>query len=110
MKGSLALRAPTQTGSLNMAVTNVDSTTWQTVIASLTYGVSGFEIFNPSGTTMLIATGSAGHEVAMPYRVLPGGSAFILPLPAKAGDRLSVKAIPTDTTAANGFFTINCFG
>lgn len=107
MRGSLAVRTPVQTKSLDMSGTNVTTAAWVTLIASLTYGIDAFEIFNPSAATMQIATGAAGQEKVLPYSIIPGGSAFLIPFNISAGSRISLKAV--DQNATSNLLTINCF-
>jgi len=107
MRGSLAIRVPVQKAYIDMSSTNVTTSAYVTLISSLSYGVSAMELFNPSAATMKIAIGTAGSEVDMNYYVLPGGSAFLIPLPAGHSQRVSIRAV--DQTAASGLFVINCF-
>ncbi len=108
MRGALAIRAPLQTASLDMAGANITTGAYVELIHALTAGVSAVEIFNPSPATMKIALGAAGSEVDLPYHIIPGGSAFLIPIPAGNKQRISLKAV--DQTANSGLFTINCFG
>ena len=108
MRGSLAIRTPVDTSRLDMSSTHVTTGAYVTITASLAAGVSAMEIFNPSASTMKIAVGAAGSEVDMKYSVIPGGSAFLIPLPAGGGKRISLKAVDADATS--GIFTINYFG
>ncbi len=108
MKGAIALRKPVATVALDMSGTNVTTAAWATVIAALGAACSSLEIFNPSGSPMQIAIGAAGVEVAIPYTVLPGGSAAVLPVEIAKGVRISAKAYDTNVTA--GRLIINFFG
>lgn len=108
MKGALALRKPVATVALDMSSTNITTAAWATVIAALAAACSAIEIFNQSASAMQIATGAGGSEVALPYTVLPGGSAVLLPIEIAKGLRLSAKAY--DATASTGRLVINFFG
>ena len=48
------------------------------------------------------------HEVNLPYTVLPGGSAILLPAKIPAGSRVSLQAL--DTAVTSGYFILNMFG
>jgi hypothetical protein len=108
MRGGLAIRNAVATQTVNMATTSFILSVWTTFLAKLPVGASGFEIFNPSSTTFMIAFGAVGQEKALPYTIIPGGSAFVIPLEGGAGQRISLQ--PVDVQPTSGYFTMNFFG
>lgn len=110
MKGASALRRPTQTARLDTSGTNITTSAYVTFLAAASnlYGTSGVEIFNPTGSTILIATGTAGSEILIPYSILPGGSSIMLPIEIQKGARIAMKAV--DVTASSGLIVLNFFG
>jgi hypothetical protein len=104
----LLANRPVESTTIQLTGTPITTAAWATLIASLKYGASALELFNPSGSTIQLAQGAAGFEVPLPYTVLPGGMA-ILPLEFKAGSRISAKAVDQDATGP-GQFTLNFFG
>lgn len=109
MKGSLALRNPLATGSYDLSGGAIGTSDWVTIIASLGKTVDAIEIYNPTPATLLIATGAAAAEVAIPYRVPPGGSVSIIAANIAKSSRISMKAVD-QSTGAVGLITINGFG
>jgi hypothetical protein len=98
---------PVATYRLDMSGTNVTTAAWVTLTAATTKACAAVEIFNPSGSTMQIALGGSGSEVAEPYSILPGGSGIFLPWEIAKAVRISLKAV--DTTASTGYFVVNTF-
>jgi hypothetical protein len=70
------------------------------VVASLSANVKTLDIFNSTGEALYLATGAAGSE-SDKYIIPPGGPG-IIPIRFKAGTRISVKAIDSNTTTGNG--------
>lgn len=85
--------------------TNVTTSAYVQLIASITSEVDLVSIFDSSGQAMIIATGGAGSEVDQLY-VPPGGGDF--PLLIAAGTRLSIKALTA--TASSGYLLVNLLG
>jgi hypothetical protein len=110
MKAGLAIRKPVQTVYLNMASTNVPTGSWTTLLAALSNLVacSAVEIFCPAGSTVQIATGAAGHEVAIPYTIPPGGTSCPIVMEIAAKVRISLQAV--DTSITSGYFILNMYG
>lgn len=107
MKAGLAVRKPVQTARLDTAGTNITNAAWVTLLAKASNLVacSAVEIFNPSGSTIIISTGDAGSEVIIPYTIIPGGTVVLLAFEIPAGKRIAVKAI--DATVISGFMVLN---
>lgn len=109
MKGAVALRKPNQTTTLDMSVTNITTSGFATLLAKLSnsHPCSAIEIFNPSGSPMIIALGDAGSEVAIPYTILPGGTTGLIAWEIAKSVRISLKAY--DAAVTSGRFILNQF-
>jgi hypothetical protein len=101
-------RKPTATIAFNTGSTSIVTGSWTQLTASLAAACTAMEVFNPSGSTIQLATGLAGHEVALPYTVIPGGEATPIAIEIAKGTRLSAKAV--DANMTSGYFTLNFFG
>lgn len=66
-------------------------------IATVTASVSEVEVFDSSGQTLVLATGTAGGE-SNRIIVVPGGNGRV-PLIAPPGTRFSLKALSSAATA-----------
>lgn len=77
--------------------TNVTTSAFTQLVASLSNAVNLIEVFDSSGQTMAIATGGAGSEVIQAY-IFPGGQGQI-PIAIAAGTRISIKAISANATS-----------
>ena len=91
---------------LDYSSTNVTTSAYTQLIASTAGAIKEVEIFDSSGSTMVLATGAAASEVDKNY-VFPGGNGRI-PMAIAASTRLSVKAISANATT--GEITINLYG
>lgn len=107
MRGLLT-RKPVQSVTLDTAIGSITTSAWKELSSALSAACSGLEIFNGSGSSIQIATGAAGSEVALPYTVLPGGTTGMISAEISKGVRLSAKAI--DVTMSTGYFIVNLFG
>lgn len=109
MKGGIALRKPIATVRLDTSSSNVTTAAWQTLLAAAAnlFGASGLDLFNPSGTTLLIALGAAASEQAMTLSIPPGGTGGIIPIEIKGGIRISLKA--ADTNMTSGLIVANFY-
>jgi len=88
--------------------TNVTTGAFVELTAALTQAMSQAEIFDSSGQTLEIATGSGGSEVVR-FRVFPGGNGFV-PLDNTifaAAERVSIRAVSANATA--GEININFY-
>ncbi len=110
MKSAAALRKPTQTTTVDMSGVNITTSAYATILAKASnlYACSAIEIFNPSGSPMIIAIGDAGSELPIPYTILPGGTTGALAVEINRNVRISAKAY--DTTVSSGRFILNQFG
>lgn len=103
---------PVGTLTLNAATNNITTSAWTQVTASVVAGASAMEIFNSTGSTLLVSQGTAGNETVtgnlLPYTILLGGSAMMLPMEIKNGLPIRVKAF--DQSATSGILVINLFG
>lgn len=108
----LLARSPVLTATLNMTITPVTTAAWVEFIHSITKASTAVEIYNPSGSTLLISNGPAGQEsnFVIPYSILPGGSSIFLPVDPyfKINGRISLKALDANATA--NIFVMNFFG
>jgi hypothetical protein len=104
----LISRPPVLSLYLDLSSTNIGTSDWVELTSSLTVPVTAVEIFCGSGAILQIATGAAASESAIPYRILPGGSAVLIPLGLAKGTRLSAKAV--NMTADTGQLVLNFFG
>jgi hypothetical protein len=96
------------TVAVNAATTNITTSAWAQIVAAMPKACTAVEVYNPSGSTLQIAVGGAGSEVALPYTIIPGGETTPIPLEIAKGARVTLKAI--DTTVSTGYITINFFG
>ncbi len=109
MSGRILARKPVRTHRLSFVTSPVDNSAWVQVSAATDQPCSAIEVFNPSGATLRIATGSSGNEVDIPYTILPGGSSIMIPWEISKGKRIAIKGVDT-TQAASGIFVLNLFG
>lgn len=88
----------------------VDQSAWVEILSATLKPTSAITIFNGSGSVLKLSKGAAGLEDAseLPYFIVPGSNAILLPFEIPKGARLSLKA--QDGTADMGSFVINCFG
>lgn len=95
---------------LDAASSSISTGAWTQVSASVQRAASYVEIFNSTGATLAVSTGSAGQESShiLPYTVLQGGSSILVPLEVTSGNRLSVKSL--DNAATSGVLVMNLFG
>lgn len=109
MKGAIATRKPVQTATLDTSGGNITTAAWKTLVtaAANTRACSQLEVFNPSGSSVQIAVGSAGNEVAYPMTILPGGTPGPVTFEIPSGQRVSVKAI--DANITSGLFVLNFY-
>lgn len=108
---SRILFKPVANISINLATVNtgagVTTAAYTQVTASLPHASSAMEVYNGSDSTLILATGAAGLEVALPYYVLPGKS-VVLPIEISRNQRVAVKAL--DKTANAELLVFNFFG
>jgi len=89
--------------------TNVTTSAWVQISASIPATASSVQIFDSSGKIIKLSTGTAGNEDAseLNYYIFPGGADGVLRIPFTVGDRLSAKAV--DNTAQYGDLILNFF-
>jgi hypothetical protein len=87
------------------ASTNVTTSAYVQIVASLASQASEIDVFDSSGQTLYLAVGASGSEVNKMI-IVPGGNGRV-PLGIPAGSRISVKAI--SGTASSGEIDINFF-
>lgn len=107
MSGRVISRKPVETNRLDLTTTNVGAAAWVQLVAATLQPCSAVEVFNGSNNALLIATGAAGSEAAIPYTVLPGGSSILLPWEIAKGSRIAVKSV--SGTANLGLLVMNKF-
>lgn len=91
--------------SLVTSSTNITTSAYVQLSASLANTVEAIQYYNGSTSTLVLAVGSAGNEVD---KVLVGpGLSVVIPTEGiwPKGTRMSVKAI--DATASSGVLAIN---
>lgn len=108
MRGALAIRKPTATLAIDTSGTNITTSAYVQLTASLSAPCSMIEVFNQSGSLIKLAIGASGHEVDIPYTIPSGGSNQLLTIEIAKGVRLSAKAV--DANQTTGYLVINCFG
>jgi len=81
--------------------TNVTTSAWVEIIASMTKPASAVEIYNGSGRILELSKGDLGEETGneIEYYIIPGGSSILLPIEFANGDRISAKAVSANATA-----------
>lgn len=111
MSSQQPLRKPVQTIRVDMSGTPITTAAWVQIVASLNLAAGALEIFNPSGSSMIISSGPAGHEseavYLFPWTIIPGGSTGLVPLEMHAHTPLSLKAV--DVNASLGLLVINLY-
>lgn len=85
--------------------TNVTTGAFVELKAALAQQATAIEIFDSSGQTLELATGSGGSEVVF-MRVFPGGNGY-LPITLAAATRISIRAVSADATV--GEININFY-
>lgn len=108
MKGSVAVRGPTQVPLINdnTGVT-ITSAAYVQLSASLPKACSAIEVQNTSSKIIKIAVGGAGAEVDK-YAIAPGVNSVLIPIEIAKGARVSAKAVTADATT--GALVINLLG
>ena len=87
------------------ASVNVTTGAYVQLTASTASIINHIQIFDSSGSVLVLATGSGGSEIDQMY-IFPGGNGptdLLIP----AGTRVSIKAV--DASATAGQFLLNCF-
>ena len=102
------VRKPVHKLYLDTNSTNITTSAWVEVDASIDEPASAVELFNGSGRLLKLALGAAASEVEIPYYLSPGGSSILVSLyDFPKGSRLSVRAV--DATASSGLIVFNFF-
>jgi hypothetical protein len=96
---------PVATSILSYSSTNVTTSAWVQVTASLPANISHIEVFDSSGQTMQLGTGLSGQEVALPFTNFPGGISSNVNLYYQS--RIVIEAI--SGTASSGTLIINYY-
>lgn len=104
----LLAQKPVATHRLNTASSSIATNAWTEVTSATSEPCDAIEIFNATGSILLLASGAAAAEVALPYTILPGGSSILVPFSVAKAARLSVKAV--DLAASSGYVILNLFG
>lgn len=100
------LLKPTEKIRLVYSSTNVTTAAWVQIDAATLTFATKIEIFDSSGQTMKLGTGTAGNEVDLPLIITPGGNGLI-PVQIPQGKRLVVRAV--SGTANTGELDINIY-
>lgn len=112
MRGAVALRKPVQAIRYDLSGGAIGNAAWVQILTAANNKVacSGIEIFNPTGSTILLALGAPGSEVAIPYSILPGGTTGFLSMEIASGKAISMKTVDAAGTGAVGIILLNQFG
>lgn len=105
-QSSFAVPSTAQFTRTVYSTTPVTTAAWVQLIASTTEAVSAITVFDSCGQTLQLGIGLAGFEVAQ-ILIPPGGGGF--PLSISKGQRVSIKAVSGNCTAANTEDDINYF-
>lgn len=97
---------PIQTLQLDLSSNNITTSAWKHVLTSVPKAAVVMEVFNPSGSPLLVAQGATSSEVALPWTVMPGGSG-VSTVEISAGKEISFKAVGTAVTS--GYLIINLY-
>lgn len=95
---------PLQKILLNATSTNITTAAYVQLDDSLDHTPSFIEIFNSTGSILVLAVGAAGAEQDLSFYIFPGGNGK-LGLILSRGMRLTVKAVDANATA--GFLLLN---
>jgi hypothetical protein len=87
--------------------TSVTTGAYVQLFALTSAAVKALQIFDSSGSALVLAIGGSGSEVDSLY-IFPGGNGDVFGVDIPAGSRVSVKAV--DTNATSGQLLINFFG
>lgn len=103
-------RPPVYTKVVDYSVTTLSTSAWTELIAALGQPGTLIEIFNGSGSSIKLSTGTAGLEDShiIPYTIIPGGSSVQLSMEFANAARISAKAV--DTVPSLGSMILNFFG
>lgn len=101
---------PVGTVLLNAATNNIATNAWTIVTTKVVKAASKIQIFNTTGSTLAISTGTPGNESAnlLPYTILQGISSDLIIIDVPSGSPLTVMAL--DAVSAQGLLVINLFG
>lgn len=83
----------------NAAVTTA---AWTQLTASTTKAASAIIASNATGSFLILGRGAAASEVSTGLIIPPRETGVLIPIAIKKGERLSLKAISSDTTGAVG--------
>lgn len=89
------------------SVTPVTTSAYVQLSASLPNFIRAVQIFDSSGQLLQLALGAAGHEVLVPWVIMPGGQGDMIPMVGAVGQRLSIKAV--SGTANSGEIDLNLY-
>jgi len=108
--GNYSIRKPVQSETVDMSVDPITQAAWYQAVDAMEFGGVAIEIFNPSGSPLIISTGDVGEEDdnILPYTIPPGGTSGPYMFELKAGRPLSFKALDADVN--NGRLIVNLFG
>lgn len=92
-------RKPIQTLALDLSSSNITTAAWNHVLTSIPKAATLLEIFNPSGSPLIISQGSSGQETAglLPWTIMPGGTGQAT-VELSAGKDIALKALDANVT------------
>lgn len=98
-------RAASNRARIDYTSTSVTTAAYTQLLASTSAAINEVEIFDSSGQTLVLATGTAGAEADQVY-IFPGGNGRI-PLAIATSTRVAIKAV--SATANTGEISVNFY-
>lgn len=103
-------KKPIQTLALDLSSSNITTAAWNHVLIAIPKAATLLEVFNPSGSPLMVSQGAIGNETAtgelLPWTILPGGSG-IAEVELRAGKDIAFKAL--DANVTTGRFILNLY-
>lgn len=99
-------KVPIQTVFLSYTSTNVTTSAWTQIVASMPSATTYAEIFDSSGQVMKLGQGASGSEIDFPYIIFPGGNGQT---PLKVGNAKRIVAKALSANATSGYLLINFY-
>lgn len=98
-------RSASNRARIDYTSTSVTTAAYTQLLASTSAAINEVEIFDSSGQTLVLATGTAGAEADQVY-IFPGGNGRI-PLAIATSTRVAIKAV--SATANSGEISVNFY-
>ena len=91
----------------NCSTDNIATNAWAELEDSVPGDAQVMEVFNGSGSILMLAIGSSGAESELPVDIFPGGNSVPIRCPFYAGQRITAKAL--DVAATTGYLILNFY-